>query len=83
MEGFVRKSDRVRFLVKEKEYKKALAIAKGFRRGIKVDEQKQICRAYECIINPEFYRQIGRKPAEEIAAGIDILIRIYGERSKE
>jgi hypothetical protein len=56
----------------EGKVKKALAIAKSFRAGLTKEEHKQIVCAYECLIHPEFYKQIGKDPATEIAAGIEI-----------
>ena len=46
-------------LYRSGQLKRALAIAKTFRMGLTVDEQKAISLAYECYTHPEFYRQLG------------------------
>lgn len=73
-----RKSDMVRRLVKEKEYKKALAIARKFVIGIEKIDQNDMARAYECMVYPRFYAQIGIVPEEAIQKGLAVLIRLYG-----
>lgn len=73
-----RKSDKVRRLVQEGEYNKALSIAKKFVLGITEQEQKEMVRAHECMEYPEFYKQIGIIPEEAIQKGIAVLLRLYG-----
>ena len=75
---FISKSDIVRELVASKEYKKALCIAKGFQRGISKEDSGKIRLAYECLIYPEFYEQIGTDIDTAIFNGIQILKSIYG-----
>ena len=77
-----RKSDKVRRLVAGRDYKSALRIAKDFRLGIRIEEWKQMTRAFECMNYPEFYQSIGLDPKAEIRKGIEILCRIYGKESK-
>ena len=55
----VKKSDIVREAVRNEDWKKALQVAKDFRIGITREQRSKMARAYECIIYPEFYRQIG------------------------
>ncbi|MGN0398791.1 MAG: hypothetical protein ACI4EO_01570 [Blautia sp.] len=74
----VRKSDIVRELVKQKNYRKALSIAKKFVLGITKEEQKTMVRAHECMINPRFYEQLGIDTGEAIKEGVAVLERIYG-----
>lgn len=74
----VRKSDIVRELVKQKNYRKALAIAKKFVLGISREEQQKMVRAHECMVNPRFYEQLGIDPEEAIRSGIAVLTHIYG-----
>jgi len=74
-----RKSDIVRRLVADGEYKKALGIVKGFHLGITREESGQMTRAYECFINPGFYSQLGKDPDIEIAEGVRILKSLYGK----
>lgn len=56
------------------DVKTALRIAKTFKIGLEKAEQKQITLAYECMVHPDFYQQIGKKPAEEISRGVDIFV---------
>ena len=74
----VKKSDTVREFVAQGEYKKALSIVKGFRLGISREDISQMTRAYECMVRPEFYKQIGVEPDAAIAEGVKILIAHYG-----
>ena len=75
-----KKSDIVRKLVADGDYKKALSIVKGFRLGISKEDSRQMIRAYECMVNPTFYQQIGKDTDFEIKEGIRILIGLYGPK---
>ena len=75
----VTKTDTVRELVLNGEYKKALSIAKGFQFGTKENLSK-ITLAYECMVHSRFYEQIGKDPAKAISEGIEILKILYGEK---
>ena len=77
------KSDVVRWMVRERDYRSALRIAKEFRLGISKEDRDAMRLAYECMVSPGFYRQLGRDPAAEIACGVDVLVRLYGKRSEE
>lgn len=77
-----RKSDKVRRLVEENRFKEALAIAKGFRIGISKADVDAMTRGYECMVHPEFYRQIGFDPAEESRKGIEAVTRLYGKEEQ-
>lgn len=77
-----KKSDVVRRLVRERDYRSALRIAKGFRLGISKDDLDAMRLAYECMVNPGFYRQLGRDPAAEIKRGIGVLVRLYGSEGR-
>ena len=74
----VKKSDIVREAVREGNFKKALRIAKGFRINVTALERERMSRAYECIIHPEFYRQIGTDIPKAIAEGKEVVSRLYG-----
>lgn len=74
----VRKSDIVREAVREGDFKKALRIAKGFRIGVTAPERDRMSRAYECIVHPEFYREIGTDIPKAIAEGKEVVSRLYG-----
>lgn len=74
----ITKTDTVRQLVADGEYKKALNIAKNFRRGIPKSDLDAMALAYECMVRPEFYRQIGKDVDHSICEGIDVLKVLYG-----
>lgn len=74
-----RKTDRVRRLVAEGEYKEALRIAKDFHLGISKYESDMMKRAHECIAtSPAFYRSIGLDVEKCIKDGIEVLVNLYG-----
>lgn len=73
------KSDIVRELVAEGNFKKALSIAKGFRIGFTKDEQSLMTRAHECMVHPGFYKQLGFDEAKVIEDGIKFITERYGE----
>jgi len=73
-----KKIDIVRDYVVHGEYKNAMRLVKGFTKTINREDRSQVTRAYECYINPEFYRQLGKDIDKEIAAGVEILIKLYG-----
>lgn len=77
----IRKSDIVRAAVKEKDWKKALLIAKDFRIGVTEEQRKTMTRAYECIVHPDFYRQIGVDIPEAIEQG-KALVKEYAEMER-
>ena len=77
-----KKSDVVRRLVRERDYHSALRIVKGFRLGISRDDLDAMRLAYECMVNPGFYRQLGRDPAAEIKRGVGVLVRLYGSEGR-
>lgn len=74
----IKKTDMVREAVREGDFKKALRIAKGFRINITVSDRDKMSRAYECIVHPEFYRQIGTDIPKTIAEGKEVVSRLYG-----
>ena len=74
----VTKTDIVKGLVKQKSYRKALAIAKKFVIGIDKEEHDAMVRAHECMTNPRFYEQLGIDPGQAIADGVEVLERLYG-----
>ncbi len=73
-----RKSDIVREAVKAGEWKKALRIAKNFRINVTKAQQDAMARAYECMVHPEFYKQIGTDIPEAIAKGKEVVSCLYG-----
>lgn len=73
-----RKSDAVRRLTRSGEYKKALRIAKGFRLGITREQSDKMGIAYECMVHPQFYEQLGFVIDEKIDDGVEVLVGLYG-----
>ena len=82
MAGPEKKSDIVRRLVRERDYRSALRIVKGFRLGISRDDLDAMRLAYECMVRPVFYSQLGRDPAAEVKRGIGVLVRLYGSEGR-
>lgn len=74
----IRKSDIVREAVKAGEWKKALRIAKDFRINVTKAQRDAMARAYECMVHPEFYQQIGTDIAGAIAKGKEVVSCLYG-----
>lgn len=74
-----RKSDAVRRLVAEGDYKRALRIAKDFKLGISKKDSDDMRRGYECMAtSPAFYQSIGMNPAQIAQQAIATVIRLYG-----
>jgi hypothetical protein len=67
------KAQDVRNLIGQGEYKKALSGAKDFRIGVTREQRSVMALGYECMVYPEFYRQIGKNLDECIQAGIAVL----------
>lgn len=57
----IRKSDMVRSLVAEHQYKKALRIAKDFRLGITAEQSLRMKKAYECMVHEFWMGQSQKK----------------------
>ncbi len=77
----IKKSDIVKKAVDEQDWKKALQIAKDFRIGITQEQRCKMTRAYECIVHPDFYRQIGIDITNTIEQG-KIIVKEYAEKVK-
>jgi len=75
----MKKSEIVREAVKSGDYKKALRIAKDFQIGISKEQRDKMTRAYECMVHPDFYRQLGNTEIA-IESGIQVVKSLYGER---
>lgn len=74
----MKQSDIVREAVKAGDFKKALRIAKDFRINITREQRDTMARAYECMVHPEFYQQIGTDIAGAIAKGKEVVSCLYG-----
>ena len=74
----VRKTDIVRDAVRQGNWKTALRIAKEFRINVTREQREAMGRAYECIVHPEFYIQLGTDIAGAIAKGKEVVTSLYG-----
>lgn len=74
----VKQTDIVREAVKAGEWKKALRIAKDFRINVTKEQRDAMARAYECMVHPEFYRQLGTDIAGAIEKGQEVVSCLYG-----
>lgn len=79
----IRKSDIVREAVRKQDWKKALQIAKDFRIGVTPEQRSKMARAYECIVHPDFYRQIGVDIPDAIEQGKTVVKEYAESRRKE
>jgi len=77
----IKKSDIVREAVQKQDWKKALQIAKDFHIGVTQEERNKMARAYECIVHPDFYRQIGVGIPEAIEQG-KAAVKEYAESAR-
>ena len=77
----IKKSDIVREAVREQDWKKALLIAKDFHIGVTQEQRSKMARAYECIVHPDFYRQIGVDIPEAIEQG-KAIVKEYAESTR-
>ena len=72
-----RKTDKVRRLIREGDLKGALRIAKCFRLGVTPEQRHTMAMAYECLVHPEFYVQLGHNPEKWVAKGREILLQRF------
>ena len=77
----IKKSDIVREAVREQDWKKALLVAKDFRIGVTQEQRSKMARAYECIVHPDFYQQIGVDIPEAIEQG-KAIVKEYAESTR-
>ena len=77
----IKKSDIVREAVQEQDWKKALQIAKDFHIGVTQEQRSKMARAYECIVHPNFYQQIGVDIPEAIEQG-KAIVKEYAESTR-
>ena len=74
----IKQTDIVREAVQKEDWKTALRIAKDFRLNISREQREDMSRAYECMIHPDFYIQIGTDIARAIAKGKEVVSILYG-----
>lgn len=67
------KAQEVRNLINEGDFRAALRGAKDFHIGVSKEQRSVMSRGYECMVHPDFYRQIGKNIDECILAGITVL----------
>ena len=73
-----KKTDKVRAAVAGGNWKEALRIAKDFRINVSAKQREEMSRAYECLVHPDFYRQIGTDIARAVAQGVEVVKALYG-----
>jgi len=81
MKQMTKKSDIVRRLVAEKQFKQALQIAKDFRLGITPEQSTKMKKAYECMVHERFYLSLGENIQARIDEGIETIVGIYGREN--
>ena len=67
------KAQEVKRLAAAGNYQAALRGAKDFHIGVTKDQRSVMARAYEAIVHPRFYRQIGVDTEKAIQEGIAVL----------
>lgn len=77
----IKKSDIVRKAVREQDWKKALQMAKDFHIGVTQEQRSKMTRAYECIVHPNFYQQIGVDILKAIDQGKEV-VKEYAESTR-
>lgn len=72
------KTSQVKRLVAAGEYKLALQICKEWNYTNQTYRDK-LRLGYECLMYPEFYRQIGKDPESNYEEAVRILKIVYGD----
>lgn len=67
------KTQQVKQFFNEGCFKKALRIAKTFRIGVTKEQSTDMGMAYECMVYPDTYKQLGIDTDEKIRAGVAAL----------
>lgn len=72
------KNEKVRRLVSQGDYKQALQICKEW--NYSTPEHKEILRlGYDCLMYPDFYKQLGRDPQLCYQNAVNVLKEVYGQ----
>ena len=74
----ISKTEKVKQLVKNGEYQKALSLARTFRFWSNDQDKKTIQLAAEVRKNSSFYTQIGKDVEAEYQKGVETITRLYG-----
>jgi hypothetical protein len=72
------KAQEVRNLLAVGDFKSALRGAKDFRLGVSSEQRSVMRRAYEAIVYPKFYQQLGIDVENAKLAGIEVLKEVMG-----
>ena len=67
------KTEQVKQFYNEGSFKKALRIAKTFRIGVTKKQSDDMGIAYECMVYPDTYKQLGFDTDEKIKVGVAAL----------
>lgn len=67
-----KKTELAREAFEQGNVKEALRIAKTFRIGLTKADRDAIVRGYECMVHPQFYRDLGKTPENEIEKGVQV-----------
>lgn len=70
------KTEEVKRFVSCNDFKSALRGAKEFRLGVTKEQRSKLARAYECLVFPDFYRQIGKDIDLCVAEGKSTLLDV-------
>ena len=71
-------TEKVREAVASGNWKEALRIAKDFRLNVTAKQREEMGRAYECMVHPSFYQQIGIDVSEAVEKGKAVVEALYG-----
>ena len=74
------KTNMVRAAVSKGNWMTALRLAKDFRINVSAKQREEMSRAYECMMYPDFYRQLGTDIAGAVAKGIAVVEALYGSK---
>lgn len=66
------KFQQAREAFKAGDYKKALRLSKDFRMHVTKEQRDIMSLGYECMVHPEFYRQLGMNTEEKIQEAIQV-----------
>ena len=78
-----KKTDIVREAIRSRDFKKALRIAKDFQINVTEDQRYFMSLAYECMLYPDFYSQIGYDLQEYIERGIKVVESLFGPKARK
>lgn len=76
----ISKTELVKKYISRGEFEKALCIAKGFKMGDK-ELLNTIKLGYDCLKNPNFYKQLGKDTEVCVRDGIEAMIELVSVKS--